>query len=227
MIAIIVISLLALIGAVFTIYVRQRRSSVDNGHPVLPAPRFEGLFDRPDAALLLEERQQKIASDRQTLLDLARGGDLNALTQAHSTSDAGLYADALDALVTWADVRQENLAALVSHISKSNELRANKQLAQLLFETWKTAPDRRSTTEMIHIAALSDDAEMYEQTLEAALEFFRSGKLPWFKPEELAELFVSQYWIIAPEVRRGGVGFALKRRLLGVRRELATTTSSP
>jgi len=224
MIAIIVISFLALIGAAFTIYLWQRTPSDATGNRVLPAPHFEGLFDRPDATLLVEEQQQRIASNRQTLIELARSGDLNALTQAHSTHDAELYADALDALVEWACVRQENLAALVSHVSKSGELRANRQLARHVIETWKTAPDRRSTTEMIHIAALSDDAETYEQAVEAGLEFFRSGKLPWFKPEELAELFVSQYWVIAPEARRGGVGFALKRRLLGVRRELATAT---
>jgi len=182
------------------------------------------LFDRPDSTLLAEERQQTIESRKQELRELARSGDLNALTEAHSAHDSALYADVLDGLVEWASERQENLAALVSLVSKSNELRANKQLARRLIETWKTAPDRRSTTEMIHIAALSDDALTYEQAVEAALEVWRSGRLPGFSPEELVELFVSQYWVIAPEARRGGVGFALKRRLLGVRRELATTT---
>ncbi|HLF83788.1 MAG TPA: hypothetical protein VI837_06400 [Blastocatellia bacterium] len=224
MIAIIVISLLALIGAAFTIYLWRRIPSDATGNSVLPAPHSRGLFDRPDATLLEEEEQQTTASNRQTLIELARNGDLNALTQAHSTHDPEFYADALDALVEWACVRQENLVALVSHVSKSDELRANRQLAQLLIETWKTAPDRHSTTQMIHITALSDDAETYEQAIEVALEFWRSGRLPGFKPEELAELFVSQYWVIAPEARRGGLGFALKRRLLGVRRELATTT---
>ena len=76
---------------------------------------------------------------------------------------------------------------------------------------------------MIHIAALTDDAETYEQAIEAAIEVWRSGGLPGFSPEQLVELFVSQYWIIAPEAKRGGVGFALKRRLLGIRRELAST----
>ncbi len=226
MIAIIVISFLALIGAVFTIYLRQRTPSDATDNRVLPAPHFKGLFDRPNAALLIEEQQRTIASRRQKLLELASTGDLNALAEAHSTRDAMLYADVLSTLAERASERQENLAALVSHISKSNELRANKELAQRLIETWKAAPDRRSTTEMIHIAALSDDAETYEQAIEAALEVFQSGQLPWFKPEELAGLFVSQYWVIAPEARRGGAGFALKRRLSGVRRELATTTSA-
>ena len=226
MIAIIVISFLALIGAVFTIYIWQRTSAEENGHPVLPRPHFGGLFARTDAALLVEEPQETIESKRQKLLKLARSGDLNALSEAQSTHGAELYADVLEALVKWASERQENLAALVSHVSKSNELRANKELARRLIETWKKTPDRRSTIEMIHVAALSDDAETYEQAIDAALEVWRDGKLAQFSAEEMVELFISQYWVIAPEARRGGVGFALKRRLLGVRRELATATSA-
>lgn len=224
MIAIIVIALLALIGAVFTVYARQRRSFDRPEQPVIPAPHFEGLFDHADATLSVEERRRTLESDRQAVLELAKNGDLNALTRAYSAQDAELYAAALDALVGWASVRQENLAALVSHVSKNDGLRANKQLAQLLIETLRLAPDRRSTIEMIHIAALSDDAETYEQAVEAALELWRSGSLTSFSLEELSELFVSQYWLIAPQARQGGRGFALKRRLLRVRRELATTT---
>jgi hypothetical protein len=224
MIAIIVIALLALIGAVFTFYARQRRSFDKSEQPVIPAPHFEGLFDHSDATLSREAKQLTLESERQTVLDLAKNGDVNALTRAHSAKDAELYAAALDALVERASGRQEALAALVSQVSKSNGLRANKQLAQLLIETWKAAPNRRSTIEMIHIAALSDDAEIYEQALEAALDLWRSGRLTGFRSDELSELFVSQYWVIAPEVRQGGRGFALKRRLLSVRRELAAAT---
>jgi hypothetical protein len=224
MIAIIVISLLALIGAVFAIYARQRRSLDKSEQPVIPAPHFEGLFDHSDATLSREEKQRTLESDRRTVLELAKNGDVNALTRAHSAQDAELYAAALDALIERASGRQEDLAALVSQVSKSNGLRANKRLAQLLLETWKAAPNRRSTIEMIHIAALSDDAETYEQAVEAALELWRSGRLRGFKSDELSELFVSQYWVIAPEARSGGRGFALKRRLLSVRRDLAATT---
>jgi hypothetical protein len=83
MIAIIVISLLALIGAVFTIYARQRREFDRSEQPVIPAPHFEGLFDHSDAALSLEEKQQTLESGRQTVLELAKNGDPNALTRAH------------------------------------------------------------------------------------------------------------------------------------------------
>jgi hypothetical protein len=224
MIAIILIAVLTLIGAVFTIYVWQRSPSDERADSVLPAAQFKGLFDRPGAAQLGEENQETKACRERKLLERASSGDLNALVEADSTRDTVLYSDVLSALVTSASQRQESLAALVSHVSKSNQLRANKQLAQRLIETWKTAPDRRSTTEMIHIAALSDDAETYERAIDAALDLWRRGRLAQFSAEELIELFVSQYWVIAPETRRGGVGFALKRRLLGIRRELATTT---
>ena len=226
MIAIIVITLLALIGAVFTLYVRQGRSTSGNDQPLIPAPHLRrGLFDPSETTQLAIAREARTGSEEKELLERSMSGDLSALTDA-SAQYPNLYYGALDALVRWAATRQENLTALVSHVSKSNELRANRQLARLFIENWKKAPNRLSTTEMIHIAALSDDPETYGEALDAALELWKTGQLSGFKPEELTELFVSQYWVMAAEARRGGSGYALKRRLLGVRRELAPTTST-
>jgi hypothetical protein len=226
MIAVIVISLVAVIGALFVIYLWQRTPS-ENSPSGIAFPNFEGgLFDRPDAKLLLESQKEEIASGRRKLIERAKAGDLAALTEASSTRNAESYVETLNALIEWASAGQENLAALVSHLSKSNELRANKPLAQLLIRMWKTAPDRRSTTQMIHIAALSDDPETYGLAVESTLELWRSGELAWFTPGELAGLLVSQYWVIAPEARRGGPGFALKHRLLNIRRELETARSA-
>lgn len=216
MITIILITFLALMGAALTIFLKKRTPSDAN---VFGAPHFEGLFDPPDAAQLLEN--PTAADKKQRLLENAKAGDLNALYAAHASNDKELYSCVLSALSEWGFERQENLTALVSHISKSDELRATRQLAQRLIDIFKSAPDRLSTTAMIHIAALTDDAETYEQAIEAAIEVWRSGGLPGFSPEQLVELFVSQYWILAPEARRGGAGFALKRRLSGIRRELA------
>lgn len=222
MIAIILISFLALIGAL-TIYFRKRTPKDAANNLVAPAPQFEGLFDCPGEPLLLEN-QQTLASRKRELLELARDGELNVLAEAHAAHDPQLYDDVLNALSEWGSERQENLAALVSHISKSDQLRASKQLARRFIESWQTAPDRRSTTALLHIAALSDDAETYEQAVEEVIRLWQSGKLSGFRPDELVDLFISQYWLIAPEARRGGVGFALQRRLLSVRRELATAT---
>ncbi len=222
MIAIIVILFLALIGAAYAIHVRQRTSSDADGDHVLPAPPFVGLFEHTDADLIRVETQRTIGSITVNLLDRAANGDLSVLAEAHTTGDEACYSEVLGTLTEWASARQEDLWALASQVSKSNGLRANKKLAQQLIEAWQTAPDRGSIAEMIHIAALSDDAVTYEQAIDAALESWRQGKLAQFSIEELAALLVSQYWLISPEARLGGVGFALKRRLLGVRRELAT-----
>jgi hypothetical protein len=89
---------------------------------------------------------------------------------------------------------------------------------------WRDNVDRRSTTQMMHIAALSDDPGVYEQAVEIVLEHWRSGKLQQFSVDELIALFESQYWILALEARRGGAGFALKRKLVEIRRELAAAT---
>lgn len=226
MLAIIVILFLVLVAAAFTIYVSQRAAFGTDPNHDLPPARLGGLFDEHGGGAL-GAIGKVVSSQRVELLERAHQGELQPLSEAHTSRDAKLYCEVLDALVEWAAERQEKLIALVSHISKSNELRANGQLAERLIAAWKTAPDRRLTTEMIHIAALSDDAAIYQRAVEEALDFWRRGKLAEFRPEELNELFVSQFWVIAPEARRGGAGFALKRRLADVRRQLAAATPAP
>jgi hypothetical protein len=222
MIVIILIALVALIGAFFSVYLFQSRPAQNEVDPVLPARRFDGLFEAEAPA----DNQQETGERRRNLLDRAGRGDLNTLGEARQTGDSALYSDVLDALVDWAVDRQEYFEALVSHVSKSNELRANKRLAQRVIENWKlkAAPGRRSTVEMIHIAALSDDTETYAQAIEATMDLWRRGYLTQLSTEEMVELFVSQFWVIAPEARHGGGGYALKRKLLGLRRELASAT---
>jgi hypothetical protein len=223
MVLIIFIAVLALIGAGFLIYVVQSRAAQKEIEPIPPSRHFVGLFEGERAAVPITIQQQK-NERRQNLLDRGGRGDLKALREATETSNSALYTDVLNALVDWAAESQENLEALVSHISKSNELRADKRLAQRVIENWKASPSRRSTIEMIHIAALSDDAETYARAIDSVMDLWRRGYLGQLSSDELIELFVSQFWVIAPEARRGGRGYALKRRLLGLRRELATTT---
>ena len=58
------------------------------------------------------------------------------------------------------------------------------------------------------------------------IEAWRSGKLSDFKPEELMTLVKSQYWELASEARSGGAGYALKRKLAVVRRNLAAAITA-
>jgi hypothetical protein len=231
MVAIIVICFLALTLAALTSHLWRRPPSGANPDRELAPPRFAGLFASADSSATQDEAKELIDASRlrADLIDRAHAGDLTALSETHSVGDAGLYGKVLDALIDSASDNPERFRALVAHISKSNELRGNKRLAEHLIAAWETAeaaPDRRSTIEMLHIAALSDDAAAYQHAVALVISGWQKGKLIEFNPEELIELFDSQFWILAPEARRGGAGFALKRKLAAVRRELAATTAA-
>ena len=221
MVLIFFIAVLALIGAVFLIYAVQTRPAQREIDQIPPSRHFDGLFE--SNRTIATEAVQQTDERRKSFLDRARCGDVKALDEARDTRDGALYCEVLNAMVDWAADSQEKLEALVSHL-KSNELRGNKRLAKQVVENWRSAPSRRSTIEMIHISALSDDAETYAQAVEEVMDLWRRGYLAKLSSDELVELFVSQFWVIAPESRRGGGGYALKRRLLGLRRELASAT---
>jgi hypothetical protein len=213
-ILIILVIMLATAGFIFTVN-RYART--------LPEKDRASAFPPPDSALLFTsavEAEEPIYNRRTALIERAAGGDTAALTDAHAAGDVKLYGEVLDALM-----RQGNLRDLVKHIAGNKELRASASLAEQVIQSWMLAPDRRSTIEMVHIAALSDDAGTYEKAVERALEAWQTGKLSDFKPEELIALVESQYWELASQARSGGAGYALKRRLADVRRDLAAATN--
>lgn len=224
MIAIIVICLLAVMGTALAGYL-WRRPPVGNPDSELTPPRSAGLFSSQATSVSPVETAAIERSEiRARLLDRARKDDPLVLSDASSIKDSTLYNEVLNTLTDSASDNREKLHDLASYISGNSELRANKRLAENVIKTWEAAADRRSTVEMMHIAALSDDAATYQGAVELVISFWQKGKLIDFKTEDLLELFESQFWILAPEARKGGAGFALKQRLAGVRRELATTT---
>jgi hypothetical protein len=76
---------------------------------------------------------------------------------------------------------------------------------------------------MLHVAALSDDAETYRQAVELALNSWRNDKLPNLSAEELHSLINGEYWVLSSNTRSSGAGFVLKRTLATAKRELETT----
>ncbi len=225
MIVIIAISFFVILVAAFSVYLRRIRPDAAGDRELAPS-RFEGLFANQVSALQPAELEKATytSAARTELLKRSWRGDLETLSEAHSTGDAVLYGEVLDGLIESTSGSQEDFAALASRISKSNELRGNRRLAERSIDNWKASTDRCSTAQIMHIAALSDDAAVYEQAVELVFEYWQRGEVEQFSAEELVELFESQYWVLAPEARRGGAGFALKRKLAGIRRELATAT---
>ena len=97
---------------------------------------------------------------------------------------------------------------------------AKKQLAEQFIEAWQVSPDRASTAKMLHLAALSDDADTYCNAIETALRVFRNGGIPDLSAAELQELFNSEFWLLSSSTRNSGAGFVLKRTLSLAKREL-------
>jgi hypothetical protein len=182
MITVLAILFITLMAAAFTIFALRYALSGENRKSVLPPPNARGLFSGPAsedyAADSTIEKPINASNQRAELIKRARQGDLLALSDAHATGNAGLYSETLDALVEQASGRQDAMSALVNHIAKSNELRANTDLAERVLANWKTAPDRRSTIEILHIAALSDDAATYQPKIYSRLLKANIGFLP-------------------------------------------------
>ncbi|HJQ69297.1 MAG TPA: hypothetical protein VKA70_10005 [Blastocatellia bacterium] len=126
----------------------------------------------------------------------------------------------MDEFVRRAENSQDDLQSLVTHISESKQLRSNARLARALVERVTPPAGRRAIADALHVAALTDDAAIYEQAVEKAVELWQAGGTSELKAEELLALIESQYWVLAPEARRSGAGFALRQALDRCRRKV-------
>jgi hypothetical protein len=233
MVTVLVTSFLLLAAISYAFYCWQRASSKEDadGSSLMP-PRFHGLFgdmgaiDAPAASRAGVKTSGLTSEERAALRERAALGDKTALIDAQASKDAALYDEILDALVEQAD-SDKKLLALVSYVTRHEGLRVNWRLAEAFIESWKTTtPDRSSTATMLHVAALSDDAALYQNAVETALQFWREKRIPNLSAEELRMLAESEYWLLSGGVRSSGAGFILKRKLAGLRRELAAAIES-
>ena len=90
---------------------------------------------------------------------------------------------------------------------------------------YQKSPNRTSTTKLLHVAALSDDAKNYERAIELVLLSWRDGSLADLSAKELQSLFNSEYWVLSSRTRTSGAGFVLKETLSSANRELELANS--
>jgi hypothetical protein len=230
MVTLLITSFLLLAGITYVVYLWQRPSSQDEIEFTLPPPRAASLFS-DDGLSNSSPRElasaEAVAEDeRDALLARAEEGDRETLLDAHATRDRALYDKVLNKLVEQAD-SEKSLLSLASYITRSGApLRVNSRLAEKFIESWQTAPDRNSTAKMLHVAALSGDAGVYQTAIETSYQFWRARKLPGIHANELRQLIESEFWILAPEVRNSGAGFVLKRKLAQLRRQLVAAAKA-
>ena len=217
--AIFIVGLLAI-----TLYFwAPRAKSSEQG--LLPPPQSpRGLFSDRDgfesAVLPPASDPGELEAKRNSLIERAKAGDKSALNEAHAIGEQKFYDEVLDQLTANAG-STGTLLELVSYVTRS-ELRVNRKLAEAIVSSWKTSPDRTSTPKTLHIAALADDADLYQSTVEAALHFWRQGLLADVSAAELRALFDGEFWVLSTRTRSSGAGFILKRKLASARRELET-----
>lgn len=216
--AILIVLVLLFFAVALASFLRNRQTSTEylpNLNPGVPRissrslPR--SLFDPPAAQALAELKHEEL---RASLLTRAGGGDPSVLVEANV--DPNLYNEVLTALVA----RSNDVREIAVYLSQHAELRTNAQLAQAYIKLWDDAPNRSELATMLHLAALSDNADVYWLAADTAKQAWDEGRLAQVSPQELAAAIATQYWLLKTEARESGAGFVLKRYVASVRREL-------
>lgn len=224
MVTLLFTSLLVLILLAIAIYFWQKTASPPKSEG-LPAAPGRALFPEgtpSGIALAAADAETRVVAEaerqRQQLLERAHAGDKATSTEAQAAG-ADVYEEVLSVLTANAN-SPGALLSLASYISRNN-LRINKSLAEKFIESHSPELGRGTVAEMLHIAALSDDAGIFVKGLQLALKAWRAGTLPDVSAQELQAILEGEFWILSPPTRSSGAGFILKRELASARRELS------
>lgn len=218
-----------LIYAVFVWWdVRSQKKEQETLHQ-LPPVQFDGLFAEQYAqearALDAAETRLRDEETRERLLDRAADGDRCVLDDAQTMSDRPFYKEVLQTLFTAADGDPKIMNSIAEYIVDSRKLRASREFAETMIELWRQSLIQCSLADILHLAALADDAEVFNRMLNVAWECWQEGSFPHGSRNVKAIDFLvsveSAYWLIDTEVRESGAGFSLKQDIAEVRRKLA------
>src|SRR5262245_61329777 len=190
-----VLAILLLSGIGF--YFWQKSAPHSSERVLPPNPDFHGLFgEQPSKTeMKTQEDLERAALVESSLLNRARAGDKSALVDANESGEADLYDRILNEFVQRIDA-DAALLSLMSFVAQ-NDLGVNVPLANAVVASWRKAPSREGTAKALHFAALSDDANLYGETVEIALTLRREGKLANVSAEELLALFDGEFWILS------------------------------
>ncbi len=219
------ITSVALVGLLaIIIYFWQKPGSKSQVAELPPPPAPRGLFSdevTPPKVLLVDTKESEA---KQTLMARASTGDKTVLAESQQYADPDFYSNLLDALLAHAS-DDTKVTALASYVTR-HELRVNTKLAMAFMEAWRETTDRSSTAKMLHLAALSDNAETYHLAVKMALSFWQEGRIRDLSATNLQALLSGEFWVLSAGTRCSGAGFLLKRTLASARRELEETLTT-
>ncbi|MGH9753007.1 MAG: hypothetical protein ACREA2_09500 [Blastocatellia bacterium] len=222
------ISILLLAVAAFALHRRKRRTTPKEPDSFSEPRGFDGLFAEQHAEemklLAQAEAELRAQEECRRLLGRAAEGDKTALDEARIRGDAAFYIDVLQTLVARAEGDEEALRSIAEYIIDNRALRSSGEFAAIMIGRLNETPDQFSFVRTLHLAALSDDAEVFKRAVDVAWKLFNEGRLPRISAEDFLATVESAYWLIEAEVRNSGSGFLLKRLIADVRRELAAAS---
>jgi hypothetical protein len=219
MVTFLITSLVLLATFAIIVYIRRKPGSGDY---------FQGqLHAAPPATSLFENRTEQLAlvakpvhsSDQ--LKARAEAGDRSALADARRFNTENVYDETLKILMDKCATDQEFLS-LVSFVARDENLLVTPDLATGLIERWKRQSDRIHVSEMLHVAALSNDATLYRTACQAAVDHYLGGGLPMIRAVDLSTLIEGEYWILSSDARASGAGFVLKQSIAEFRKQLVS-----
>ncbi|MGH9967497.1 MAG: hypothetical protein ACREBG_06645 [Pyrinomonadaceae bacterium] len=221
MVTFLITSLFVLAFLAVAIYFWQKPAPSETEF-LLPPPEGRGLFAGDvSESQTTDEHKLLWKAQRAEIVTRAQAGEKSALPDAKNSKDPSLYNEVLSALTAGAEGPQ--LLSLLSYLSR-HDLPINSEAAEKFIQFWKGAPNRNSTAEMLHVAAVSDDARTYRIAVEAALQCWTSGHLADVSAPELRSIIDGEFWILSSQTRSSGAGFLLKQSLAEARRTLEAET---
>jgi hypothetical protein len=122
-------------------------------------------------------------------------------------------------------VNQLRVATPATDDAETKITRETFEQAIQAIRTFQQSPNKSSTTKLLHIAALSDDAKNYGRAVDLVLMSWRDGSLADLSAVELQTLINSEYWTLSSRTRTSGAGFVLKETLATAKRELERTNN--
>lgn len=219
------ISLILIAATAIAFRFSKRRTAAPVTLRSLPDSQFDGLFAEQHAedarALAEEDAGRQAKALRRRLLDRAAEGGIEALDEAQALNDDQFYKQVLRAIYTQADGNPKVLQSIAEHIARGRKLRSSGEFAEAMIGLWSKSPDHYSLANVLHLAALADDAGVFNRAINAVLAAWSAGQIEQVSARELLAAVESAYWTVAGEIRTSGSGFLLKQAIADLRRELA------
>jgi hypothetical protein len=147
----------------------------------------------------------------------ANTSQTNELPPPSSPQVQGLFSD-----FKLNELRAATVSEPVSAIDEQID-REDFENAVAAIRAFQQSPNRSTTTRLLQVASLSDDAKTYGRTIELVLMSWRDGSLSDISARDLQALFNSEYWVLSSRTRTSGAGFVLKQTLANSIRELEGT----